>query len=139
MVKQTVVIWRATLSNVMSEATCNRWYSYGTTYAALAAAGGPYLLLLLACKGIRTWINGRPYEVIKGACRIIRSPNLSTPMGRDVIYGLIPTISKLQKTLPCTFNAAFSRQILVAQGLPKTLRCHNMADCDKFFEMMIDK
>ncbi|KII89483.1 hypothetical protein PLICRDRAFT_109188 [Plicaturopsis crispa FD-325 SS-3] len=124
----------AGVKSAPSYRSVSAWYAMGSKFAAIAAGGSIYALMLVAGLNLRTSIAGCDTNMPWALANCLRAPTHDTPSGNLTINRIIPTIARLRSLLPLHMASMFSPILLQDLCLPANIDCTNMDASDRFFE-----
>ncbi|KAI0055244.1 hypothetical protein BV25DRAFT_1815883, partial [Artomyces pyxidatus] len=113
------------------------WHSRGSKYAAVAAGGSVYALLLVAGLEMRARlgeIEGKAPWILGNSLR--DPPPIHTLEGRLIRRQIVPLIAHLRKELPLHMSSFFPVTLLKARGLSEVVDFADLPASDSFFSLI---
>ncbi|KAH9829346.1 uncharacterized protein C8Q71DRAFT_678985, partial [Rhodofomes roseus] len=127
----------ANIEQAPSWRTFANWNAIGSKFAAIAAGGSIYALLLIVLAGQRTLLTASINEFAYSLADVLRDPG-DTDTGTIVVQQIIPAINALRSYFPLTFDSLFSPDQLKELGLATTvLDCTDLQQSDVMFDSLI--
>ncbi|GBE84729.1 hypothetical protein SCP_0607090 [Sparassis crispa] len=124
----------AAMENALQEKTFRRWVAIGQRFAALAAAGSVYLLIIIAARGHYKMIGSLQQPTIWVMCNTLRWPNPDTLIGQHILSRLIPLIDYVRQAIPLSIDTIFPPSWLQEVGLTRHINCQDFDLTDTFFD-----
>ncbi|KAI0701724.1 hypothetical protein C8Q76DRAFT_239828 [Earliella scabrosa] len=128
-------VYRALIAdqdNHPSLRTFQSWITNGQRYAALAAAGSIYLLMVIAYRGLGSDFGGLLWEQTRIIAHNIRLPDASK-MGLTIQHRLLPLLQLLAREAPMCMSTLFSTRLLERYELPRQINCTDLVTSDRLF------
>ncbi|KAG0702909.1 hypothetical protein DFH29DRAFT_998996 [Suillus ampliporus] len=125
--------------NHLSARTFKDWIQSGSKFAALAAGGTIYILVVVAGLELRTTVGSMVGDSPWQLGNALRQPDPNTAIGRTILERIIPTVNILRRHLPLSMASMFSPSLLAHHKLPRDINCTNLEASDRFFNSIIFK
>ncbi|GBE83018.1 hypothetical protein SCP_0500610 [Sparassis crispa] len=122
------------MENAPQEKMFRRWVAIGQRFAALAAAGSVYLLIIIAARGHYKTIGLLQQPTIWVMCNTLRWPNPDTLIGQHILSQLIPLIDYVCQAIPLSIDTIFPPSWLQEVGLTQHINCQDFDLTVTFFD-----
>ncbi|KAH9918424.1 uncharacterized protein B0H18DRAFT_1123031 [Fomitopsis serialis] len=132
-------LWRDHLASEAkppSIRTLQYWYSRGTKLARLASGGTVYMLVWMAYTNLRVPFIEANGNLASDLANILRCPDAESPVGRQVLQTVIPTVAFLSDQSPIRLGDLFTVDTLTALGVSADSLCGDLNISDRFFSAL---